>query len=100
MTKMEVSVKFFVLVSFLIVSRCSVDCSPEEKTSQEGFMSLIQKCMKMDDVGLCLKWKAATALDRLSRMKGPLPVTDYLLLVRTPKAQDAQDEGKNSKVFS
>ncbi|KAK6618822.1 hypothetical protein RUM43_013213 [Polyplax serrata] len=51
----------------------------------------------MDDVGLCLKWKAATALDRLSRMKGPLPVTDYLLLVRTPKAQDAQDEGETKQ---
>lgn len=90
---------FFIFLAFLYcLSVCSGKDQPATENNEEDdiFMKIMWECSKSEDMGICLKTKTVTFLDRLAKMKEPLAITEYLSLARNPKSINFTDP---SKVF-
>lgn len=66
----------------------------EENGNVRLVMKLVEECSRKDEIGICLKTKAVSFLDKLVKMKDPVPINDYLALARDP-AVDNIDQVEN-----
>lgn len=73
----------------------------EESGNVRLVMKLVDECSRKDEVSICLKTKAVSFLDKLVRMKDPVPINDYLALARDPAAgNEGQDDKEGPKTES
>jgi hypothetical protein len=61
---------------------------------------LLTDCAKTADIGVCLKMKAVTFLDRAVSLKTPLLINDYVSLARDPKYKETSPEGRSIQPLS
>jgi hypothetical protein len=60
---------------------------------------LITDCAKTSDISVCLKMKVVTFLDRVTSIRAPLQINDYVSLARDPAYKDGP-QGRSMKPLS
>ncbi|KAL0277512.1 UNVERIFIED_CONTAM: hypothetical protein PYX00_004764 [Menopon gallinae] len=79
---------------FLLAAVACLAAAEEDDGNVKLMMKLVTECGRKDEFGVCLKMRALTFLDKLVRLKEPVFVTDYVKLVRDPKAtEEGASEG-------
>lgn len=70
----------------LVAAVACLSAAEEDDGNARLMMKLATECGRRDDFGGCLKMRALTFLDKLVNLPEPVYVTDYVKLVRDPKA--------------
>lgn len=90
------SIKRTLLFLGVVMSLSSGFAESEDPNAESGnvkiVLKLVQECSRKDEIGICLKTKAVSFLDKLVKMKDPVPINDYLALARDPAMDTAQGE--------
>jgi hypothetical protein len=72
----------------------------EDNGNWKMLYRLITDCAKASDMTVCLKIKVATVLDRVTSLKTPLQLNDYISLARDPEYTDDGPQGRSLKPLS
>lgn len=72
----------------------------EDNGNWKMLYRLISDCAKTSDMSVCLKIKAVTVLDKVTSLKIPLEINDYVSLARDPMYKEDGPQGRSLKLLS